>query len=189
MAFWTDRSVEPKREFRWVLLSANIPKWIVKGVTKPQLTVTDTAHKYHGYTFYYPGTGTWNTIDITLVDPVAPDSSNLIAAIMYRAGYEVPTQPTTVTTISKKNASESLGAIQIQQVDAEGRWIEKWTLNNPFATVADFGGSLSYDNDNLINLKLTLRYDWATLETANSAGQLNGIGSPNRNAGSKYWKP
>jgi hypothetical protein len=187
MAFWTDRSVEPKREFRWVLEAGNIPQWIVKSVTKPTLSTTDQSHKYHGYTFYYPGTSTWNAIDLTLVDPVSPDANNLLAAMLYRAGYVVPTAPTAVTTMSKENASKSLGAIAILQVDAEGAEIERWTLNNPFITTADFGGTLSYENEGLINLKVTLRYDWATLKTRGTAGvNLKPINS--RTAQNTYWK-
>lgn len=169
MAFWsTPASVEPKRQYRWILITDNIPRWIIKSVTKPVATTSDTAHKYFGYTYYYPGTTTWNTIDITLVDPVSPDAVNTIATMLRQSGYKPPRSQNDLVAISKDKANQAFGRIAIEQRDAEGNFTERWVLNNPFITTADFGGTLSYEQDGLIDLKITLRYDWAELETSNN---------------------
>jgi hypothetical protein len=179
MAFWNSPAVEPKRQFRWLLTLGNgIPQWIIKSVTKPIATTTDVAHKYFGYTYYYPGTTTWNTIDITLVDPVSPDAAQTIATILRQSGYRPPQNDTDLYAISKENANNAFGSISIRQVDAQGDELEAWELNNPFVTVADFGGTLSYDQDALVDLKMTIRYDWASLVTRNrgaSTAQVGGV--------------
>ena len=41
--------------------------------------------------------------------------------------------------------------------------LEKWTINNPLITSVDFG-QLSYSNDELVNISIGLKYDWANLE-------------------------
>ena len=168
MAFWNSPlTVEPKRQFRWLLITNNIPQWVIKSVTKPQATTTDVNHKYFGYTYYYPGTTTWNTIEMTLVDPVSPDSVNTIATMLRQSGYKPPQSEGDLSSISKIKAINSIGSVQIKQKDSEGNDLETWTLNNPFITIADFGGTLSYNQDELVDLKITMRYDWATLETRN----------------------
>ena len=46
-------------------------------------------------------------------------------------------------------------------MNAEGKVIEAWTLNNPFIISAKYG-DLDYSNDELRQVTLTLKYDWAT---------------------------
>jgi len=187
-SFWSDSSVEPKRQFRWVFgLSNHIPLWVVKSVDKPVATVGAQEHKFFGHTYKYPGNVTWNDINITLVDPVQPDSVNILATILRQSGYNPPVaapQGVGVETISKKKSTNTLGEVYIKQVDAQGKPIEVWRLTNPIVKSADFGGSLSYENEGLIEVKMTLAYDWAQLSTVNQGSRhtANGI-SPTR----KYW--
>jgi hypothetical protein len=195
MAFWSSpASVEPKRQFRWILNVGEIPQWIIKSVTKPVLTTTDVAHKYFGYTYYYPGTSTWNTIDMVLVDPVNSDAVFTMATLLRQSGYKPPRNETeSLVSISKDKANRAIDYVKIQQLNSEGNAIETWKLNNPFVTVADFGGTLSYDQDGLVDLKLTVRYDWATLETSNvgfgtkTVGAAGGIAVPPVSAGNVRW--
>lgn len=168
-SFWSDYNVEPKRQFRWTLTfgTVNLPQWIVKGVDKPVATVSSVQHKFLGYTYNYPGTVTWNDINVTLVDPVQPNAVSELAAMLTAAGYKPPISSTElVQNISKKKSGDASGAITIRQVDAQGGILEEWKLVNPIITSADFGGALSYDNENLIEIKLGLKYDWAHLTGA-----------------------
>ena len=57
-----------------------------------------------------------------------------------------------------------LSQLVIQQVDAKGSVIEKWTLYDVFIKSVDFG-SLAYSDDELIEITIGLSYDYATLET------------------------
>lgn len=189
MAFWNSAALEPKRQFRWILLFESIPQWMIKSVDKPVATISSQAHKFFGHTYNYPGTVTWNDINVTLIDPVSPDAVSTMARILYQAGYNPPqstAQP--LVSISKDYAGKALGNIQIVQKDPDGNDLESWTLTNPIFTSADFGGNLSYENEALIELKLTIKYDWA---------QLTKSGNPNTppksdvggrsGVGSTYW--
>lgn len=173
MSFWNQASIEPKRQFRWLLYIAGMPQFIVKDVKKPSFTVASTPHDFLNYKFHYPGRVEWQDIQVTIVDPVQPDSTASLVKILEKAGYVLPDEYTSQTnqprTISKKAFVDSLGG-QIQLVqfgantgDQEENVLEQWTINNPFLTNVDFG-NLSYGSDDLVNISMTIKYDWAYLE-------------------------
>ncbi len=162
-SFWTDYTVEPKRAYRWILQMNGIPQWIVKSVKKPSFEITESEHQYINHTFYYPGRVKWSEITVTLVDPIAPDASKTIQDIINASGYHFPLDPNDTTTISKANAVSSLGRVLISQLGAnEGETVEEWLLINAWIKNVEMG-DLSYDSDELTNITLTLRYDYAQL--------------------------
>ena len=173
MSFWNQASVEPKRQFRWLLYIAGMPQWIVKDVKKPSFNVTNTSHDFLNYKFHYPGRVDWQDISVTVVDPVQPDSAASLVSILEQSGYVLPDEYTSQAaeprTISKKSMVDSLGGqIQLVMFGANTgtqteNVLEKWTLNNPIITSVDFG-QLSYGNDELVNISIGLKYDWAYLE-------------------------
>ena len=172
MAFWgTDlagnTAGDPKRKFRWKIsfgeatgTDTNII-WYAKTVTKPELNVSnDTTHKFLGHTFKFPGSVTWNDIDITLVDPVSPDAAEKTLAIIHASGYRFPTKEDILETISKDKAVDALKLVVIEQLDGSGATIERWELHNAFLNKVGFG-ELSYEDDSLSEINLTVTYDWA----------------------------
>ena len=171
--FWNQASIEPKRQFRWLLYIAGMPQFIVKEVKKPSFTVASTPHDFLNYKFHYPGRVEWQDVQVTIVDPAQPDSTASLVKILEAAGYVLPDKYTTQSneprTISKEAFVNGLGGqIQLVQFGAntgeqEENVLEKWILNNPFLTNVDFG-NLSYSSDDLVNISMTIKYDWATLE-------------------------
>jgi len=158
---------DPKRQYRWVLRVASIPAYVIKKVSKPSFTVTESEHKYLNHTYYYPGRVTWNTVEITLADPVQPDIASTVANIIKNSGYTPALDETQVSTISKQGAVNSLGnQIEIVQLDADGNAVETWKLINPWIKDVKFG-DLDYEGDEMIDVTIEIRYDWATLETTN----------------------
>ena len=168
MAFWTDmQGQDPKRQYRWVMRIASIPAYVIKKVSKPSFTVTEVEHKYLNHTYYYPGRVTWNSVTLTLADPVNPDVANTLSNIVKNSGYTPALDENDVSTISKQDAVNSLGnQIEIVQLDAEGNAVETWKLINPWIKDVKYG-ELDYEGDEMTDIELELRYDWATLETAN----------------------
>lgn len=172
MAFWSNATVEPKRAFRFFFTLAGngdvnnkIETYAIKSVKKPSFTVSEVPHQYVAHTFYYPGRITWNPVDVTFVDPVLPDQSSVITNMMIGGGYTVPKQETNSrNSFSKGKYVNSVGTPKITQIDAEGREIESWTLNNAFITSIDYG-QLDYGTEDLVVLSISLRYDFATFST------------------------
>ena len=163
MGFWTDTvSPSPKRNYRWIMLMAGIPQWIVKKVNKPGFTIGEASHQYLNHTFYYPGRVEYEKTSITLVDPVTPDASALMMKILHNAGYRIPMKPNHTQTLSKESACRALGNVQVASLGPEGNPIERWTYMNAWLTSAKFG-DLDYSNDDLTEIQIELRYDFVTL--------------------------
>lgn len=176
MAFWTDSAgQDPKRNYRFLVTIGNLPNgatWYAKKVNKPAFSINDISHAYLNHTFYYPGRVTWQPVSVTLIDPVNPDAVANTLAIVAGSGYALPTSiattPDNTTTISKASSIASLGGVFIEQIDNLGNRIEQWSLNGAFITEVGYS-ELSYDNDELTELTLKFRYDWADCVTANNA--------------------
>ena len=182
MAFWSDAREgvkDPKRQFRWVLRNDNIPVFVLKKVSKPSFTVQESTHKYINHTYYYPGRVEWNTVSMTLADAVDPDMAATMADIIKKGGYTPALNPNDLTTMSKSKATNALGRIEIQQLDADGNAVETWVLWNAWIKDVKFG-DLDYDGDDLTDVEIELRYDWAYLETENDS---------KAGGGNRFWNP
>ena len=169
--FWTGVGeggvVEPKRKFRFKVHFGNLngSAFWVKTVNKPTFTINAAEHKYLNYVFYYPGNVTWNEITLTGVDPIDPDLAKTLATALDEAGYALPSTATEdPKTISKKDASAKLGEVYIQQYNSAGDVVEKWTLHNAWIREVKFG-DLEYGADDLTQVDIIMKYDWATLGT------------------------
>ena len=83
--FWSENSIEPKRAFRWLVYISGAPQFIAKSVKKPGFNVSETPHDYLNYKFYYPGRVDWTPVELTIVDPVQPDSTASLIRILQNA--------------------------------------------------------------------------------------------------------
>ena len=188
MPFWSENfgqsadMKDPKRNFRFVVefQGINDPNaggaqlWYAKTVTKPSFAINAAEHKYLNHTFYYPGNVSWNEVTVTLVDPASPDMTATLADIIQLSGYSPPASPDDLTSISKAKAASGLGTVIVRQLDAEGNDLETWTLWNSFVTDVKFGDNLEYGNDDLTELSVTMRYDWARVVTKNPSVAAGG---------------
>ena len=171
--FWGQANSEPKRQFRFELSftsrngnqAGDIPVWTVKTATKPVAAVSTISHQYIDHTFNFPGRVTWNPITVTLVDPVQPDLSYAFLDILGASGYKYPdTANVAKISLSKKAFKDAIGSIVLKQIDADGNEVERWELVNPIITNIDFGGTLSYDSDDMVEVTCEITYDWAELK-------------------------
>lgn len=178
MAFWSQQYTgadrDPKRNFRFKVtitnatFSAEPVIWWAKEVTKPSFTVNVAEHSYLNHKFKFPGTLTWNDIDLTVVDPqdTNVDAAALLSQLWEGSGYAPPQKAAAATppTVSKSQAVVAMGSIFIAQVDAAGVEIEKWSLTNAFCKGITYGDAISYGNDELTTYKLSIAYDFASME-------------------------
>ena len=184
MAFWSenfgDTTIkDPKRSFRFTVEFSSVNSktggsilWYAKSVTKPAYTIEEAEHNYLNHTFYYPGSVKWETITISLVDPVDPDIAATLSALVQESGYAPPADTNSLQTISKGGAAGALGNVVISQIDGLGTPIETWTLWNSWIKSVKYG-DLEYGNDELTVLEMEVRYDWAKLETKKTEGSVS----------------
>ena len=171
-SFWADYKVEPKRKFRWILHLDHIPAWTIKKVTKPSYTISEIKHSFINHSFYYPGRVEYNEVEFTLVDPVEPDAAASLLAILTGMGYVIPdAYEVSTQTITKEAATQALGEVRIQQMGGLGldgdvggpQILETWTLKNCWVKEINLG-DLEYESDDISEITVKLRYDWAEFE-------------------------
>ena len=127
------------------------------------------------------------------VDAISADTGASIMKMLLASGYVTPSESAqSVTgnesTISKSRAAANLAKMTITQYSPAGVnqnldainsdatkygraadvAVEVWTFKNAWIQKAAFG-ELNYDNDTMMELTLTIRYDWAVFEKPNIA--------------------
>jgi len=178
--FWTAAPAQdPKRGFRFRVQVTGLDKgflWYAKKCEKPAVSFTEASHSYLNHTYYWPARAEWNEVSITFVDPVNPDVAGRMGALLQAGGYHIPggvAEESDWATMSKTSAASALGNVIIEQISegapalagpaGEPKVLEAWTLNNAWVKEATFG-ELDYSSDELIELTIKFRYDWATFK-------------------------
>jgi hypothetical protein len=173
MTFWSEATMAPMRNYRWKLQITGLGDddiiWWAKTVTVPSWDMNEVEHDYFDNKYYFPGRVTWQDVEVTLVDPVSPSAVDLTNKILVNSGYNVPAKPESQKkTLAKSKAagSTAMGSFVLELLDADGNIKETWTLNNAFIKAAKYG-DLDYSNDDLRQISLTIKYDWATCKVGN----------------------
>lgn len=182
MAFWSVNGPEPKRNYRWIVRFGgdlqNI-SFALKTVTKPSAEIKSIQHMYLNGAFNYPGRLIWKDISMKFAAVSEPDATYLVDLMAKRAGYGVPLseiRPVEETaTIGKNKFVDALGTIDIVQIDANGEDLETWKLFNPFFSDIKYG-SLDYSNEEITEIEVTVKYDWAQLFTGVPTDQSQALG-------------
>lgn len=190
MAFWSTADSEPKRKFRWQVVFAGNTGGItsltyaLKKVDKPKGKVNSTTHKYLNHNFNYPGRWEWEDINMTIASVTRDDATYLINQVLINAGYGVPVDTGTtgrnqLSTIGKLKFNGALGSfLNIQQLNPDGAIIEDWRVVNPFFTTVNYG-DLDYSSEDIVDITVGVKYDYAKLLTGIDAGGPDGTGPVN----------
>jgi hypothetical protein len=180
--FWTSPTFEPKRAFRFLVEftpgESESLQFLAKSVDRPSYTVSSNPHKFFNHTFHYPGRVEWNTVSLTLVDAMSPNASKIFMDYLHNIGYADPEGNAGQTlshhniinhAITKNTATSQLGIVKIMEIgtsqnpaggDSLAEVKAEWVLKNAFITEVNFG-SHAYDSEEMIDIQLTIQYDWA----------------------------
>jgi hypothetical protein len=171
MAFWSDKTLDPKRQFKFKVAfdfgnNTAAPFYIAQSADRPSYTVGDTAKvEFLDKTFYYPGKVTWNEVKIKFVDGTDADTNMAYKVYNYltTTGWVSPvaTGRGNLSTVGKNLAAKT--DVLIQTLNAKGDIIDQYRLNNAFIKAIE-QTNLDYAQDTIATVTLTLRYDWAGYE-------------------------
>ena len=151
-------SWEPKKQHQFILAidgpDVSIPSYLIKASAKPSFTNGEVALDYINVQRYVKGKTVWNTIALTLYDAIVPSGAQEVMK-WARLHHESATGRDGYSDYYKKN-------IRIQQLSPLGEVIEEWKLIGAWINESNFG-ALDWSTEDVVNIEMTIRYDWAEL--------------------------
>jgi len=146
---------EPKRKFRWIFAIEGIDAFLMKTANRPTVTIEEQEIPFMNSTRFIAGRAKFETIAVTLHDPIAPSGAQQVMewvrthfeSVSGRAGY---------ADFYKRDC-------QLKLLDPVGTVVELWDLKGCFLTNASFG-DLDYGAQDPMEVSLTLRFDNAVLQ-------------------------
>ena len=146
---------EPKLKNRFIMEIGGISAFTIKTMQRPQITFEKVELEHMNITKYVKGKGKWQSINITLYDPIVPSASAEVIEWV-RLHHESSTGRDGYQEFYKKN-------INFKVLGPVGDIVEKWTLYGTFIEDATFG-DLDFSDSQPVEIALTLSYDYAELE-------------------------
>lgn len=146
---------EPKRKNRWVLMIEGVDAYIIKTAARPTITTEEVVVPFINATRYLAGKTTFNTISVTLHDPIAPSGAQQVMEWV-RTCYESVSGRAGYADFYKRD-------VQLKMLDPVGTVVELWDIKGAFATEVNFG-ELTYEDGGVTEIALTLRFDNAVLQ-------------------------
>ena len=146
---------EPKRKFRWVFAIEGVDSFLMKTANRPTINTAEVEVPFINSRRYVAGRTSFDTISVTLHDPIAPSGAQQVMewvrthfeSVSGRAGY---------ADFYKRD-------IQMKLLDPVGTVVELWDIKGAFLTSAGFG-DLDYGSDDPTEIALTIRFDNCVLQ-------------------------
>jgi len=146
---------EPKLKNRYLMAIDGIPAYMIKTANRPQITFDEVELNHLNIKRFVKGKGTWQTLQVTLYDPVVPSAAQA-AMEWIRLSHESVTGRDGYSDFYKKDITFNiLGPV--------GDKIEEWTLKGTWIQDAQFG-DMDFASSDPVEITLTLRYDYAILQ-------------------------
>jgi hypothetical protein len=187
MPFFSDTGpggFQPKRAFRFLVTFSELSDltFMVKNAKKPSYSMETKSHNVLNHVFKYPGVVKWDDLDVTFIDAVDPNVGSKFYSALLNSGYVAPTSEAALLTgVTKVGTTSTIGEVRIKQLDGGGvilpagsdpgevigavdatNIIEEWTLKNAFINKVTFGDALDYSSEEIVNVSVTLSFDYAT---------------------------
>ena len=134
---------------------SGIPAFTIKTAQRPQITFDEVVLEHMNVTKYVKGKGRWQTLQITLYDPIVPSASSAVIEWI-RLHHESATGRDGYQDFYKKNVTFNL-------LGPVGDKVEEWVLHGAFIQTANFNDLDFANGTDVADINLTLRYDYAVL--------------------------
>lgn len=146
---------EPKRANRFVLAIEGVDAYIIKTTARPSIATEEIEVPFINSRRYLAGLTKFNTMAVTLHDPIAPSGAQQIMEWI-RLHFESVSGRSGYADFYKRD-------VDLKVLDPVGTVVELWNVRGAFITECNFG-ELTYENANPTEITLTLRYDNAVLQ-------------------------
>lgn len=148
---------EPLKNNRWIMRfpsDLGINEWTLVSASRPHIQQSAKEIQFLNTSTWVLGRYTWQSINVTLRDPIGPSSSQAVMewvrlhseSITGRQGY----------------AAGYKRDIELEMLDPTGVVVQKWILKNCMISDANFG-NLSYSDDEVSQITMTIQPDYCVL--------------------------
>ena len=146
---------QPKTKRQFLFAIEGIDMFLVKAAARPSVKTEEVPINWINSTRYIAGKTTWEPINVTLHDAIAPSGAQQVMewirlcfeSVSGRAGY---------ADFYKRD-------IQIKMLDPVGNVVELWDIKGAFVTEANFNELTSEGSDS-VEITLTIRFDNCVLQ-------------------------
>ena len=145
---------EPKLKNRFIMSIDGIPAYLIKTAARPSIEFEEVELNHMNVKRYVKGKATWQSIEISMYDPVVPSAAQA-AMEWIRLSHESVTGRDGYSDFYKKDVTfNMLGPV--------GDVVEEWKLKGTYIQSANFG-DLDFASSDPVEITCTLRYDYAIL--------------------------
>lgn len=148
---------EPLRKNRFLLRfpsDLGIQTWWVSNASRPTITIKETEIPFINTSTWVVGRYIWEQISVTLRDPIGPSASQAVMEWIRLASESVTGRQGYAVAYKRD--------LILEMLDPTGTTVSQWILKNVMPVTSNFG-ELSYDDDSLATIELTLRPDYCIL--------------------------
>jgi hypothetical protein len=148
---------EPLKKNRWILRfpsDLGIQEWTLQSASRPSINQNETEIPFLNTSTWVVGRYTWDAIQVVLRDMIGPSTSQAVQEWVRLHSESI--------TGRQGFAAGYKRDIELEMLDPTGVVVQKWILKNCMATTVSYG-DLSYDNDALADITLSIRMDYAIL--------------------------
>ena len=146
---------EPKLSNRFIMNIEGIPAFLVKTTGRPNITLNEVALDHINVKRYVKGKAEWQTLTVTLYDPIVPSGAQAVMEWV-RLHHESVTGRDGYSDFYKKE-------IKFNLLGPVGDKVEEWVLKGAFIQTANFNDLDFANGTDVADISLTLRYDYAVL--------------------------
>ena len=148
---------EPLRKNRWVVRfpsDLGISEWMLSSASRPKISQQSTEIQFLNTSTWVVGRYTWDTLQFTFRDVIAPSTSQALMEWIRLCSESV--------TGRQGYAAGYKRDIELELLDPNCVTVQKWILKNAWISNCDFG-SLQYSDDALADVTATIVMDYCIL--------------------------
>jgi hypothetical protein len=147
---------EPKVKNRFILYCDGIPSFIIQKVNRPKISQARKTLDHINIQSYYKGKSVWETVSMTLYDPIVPSGAQAVMEWV-RLHHESVTGRDGYQDFYKKD-------LKINVLGPVGDKVEEWLLKGAFIQDADFQDQDWTNDGDAQTIQLTVSFDYAILQ-------------------------
>lgn len=145
---------EPKQQNRFILYVDGFPSYLIKGIGGVSFTSGTVELNHINIQRYVKGKTKWNTISLTLFDPITPSGAQSVME-WARLHHESVTGRDGYSDFYKKDLTVNiLGPV--------GDIVSEWIIKGALITESNFG-DYNYDNEGAVEISMTVQPDYCVL--------------------------